>query len=216
MAKTKVKIQNPDAPMTDKQTYKLYMITGVTMYYMSEYPYTIQEASDLIDRAMNGEAYHVRVETAQHEGSKVSWTDVGKQYREDTKPKGYKSAMEMLTDTPAEEEDEELDDQEPVDELTMLRARVAELEKKPAPQKQGLTKAQKRAALQKKAERDLKASDKPKSAPQQSKKKKSAPQSSDNGKPSPEEANEILYAMLAKSSGISEDKIKRMAAAFSS
>lgn len=155
MGKNTVEIKNPDAPMTDKQTYKLYMITGVTLYYMDKYPYTIQEASDLIDAALNGKAYHTRVELAQHEGAKVSWTDVGKDYREDTKPRGYAHAMELLAGEEDEEEDEDL--------------------QTPAPQKQGKTKDQKIAALKKDYEKKLKDLEKPTSTTQTRKKKSSEP-----------------------------------------
>lgn len=194
-----VEIKNPDAPMTDKQTYKLYMITGVTMYYMDEYPYSVQQASDLIDRAMNGEAYHVRVETAEHEGSKVSWTDVGKSYRSDPKPKGYAHAMVMLT---GDEDDE------------------PEVSEESTPAKQGKTKAQKRAALTAKYEHELRALDTPTQKKKNTPKPKSQdtpkPKSSGNDKPTKEEGEDAVYQLLAETSGIDIEKIRRMAAAFSS
>lgn len=192
-----VEIKNPDAPMTDKQTYKLYMITGVTMYYMDVFPYTIQEASDLIDRAMNGEAYHVRVETAEHEGAKVSWTDVGKAYRSDPKPKGYAHAMVMLT---GDEDDE------------------PEVSEEPTPAKQGKTKAQKKAALTAEYERKLKALDTPTPKKKNTPKPQDTPKSksSGNNKPTQEQGEDAVYQLLAEQSGIDIEKIRRMAAAFAS
>lgn len=203
-AQKNIEIQNPDAPMTDKQCYKLMMVTGVTLYYMDEYPYNRQEASDLIDEALNSKAYHVRVELAQHEGSKVSWEDVGKDYRDDPKPRGYKAAMEMLGE---EEEVEEEEAEE--DELTILKARIAELEK-PKPkntQKQGSTKAEKRAALQRKAERDLKKHQKENPDPPPAKKQSS----DDNGKAK----REAVITMLAEQSGLDPDRIRQLQKAFS-
>lgn len=198
-----IEIKNPDNPMTNKQSYKLMMVTGVTLYYMESYPYTIQEASDLIDQALNGKAYHIRVELAQHEGSKVSWEDVGKDYRNDTKPKGYKQAMTMLGE---EEEVEEEEAEE--DEIAILKARLAELEKpKPKPQPQGTTKAQKRAALQRKFEGKLKKHTKQNPEPPPAKKDKS---SDDNG----QAKKDAVIAMLAEQSGLDIDRIKQLQKAF--
>ena len=206
-AQRNIEIKNPDNPMTNKQSYKLMMVTGVTLYYMEEYPYTIQEASDLIDSAMNGKAYHVRVELAQHEGAKVSWKDVGKDYRSDPKPRGYKAAMEML-DEPEEVEEEEAEE----DELAILKARIAELEAnktpaKPKPEPQGSTKAQKRAALQRQAERNLKKHTKQNPEPPPAKKDKS---SDDNG----QAKKDAVIAMLAEQSGLDIDRIKQLQKAF--
>jgi len=196
--KSKVEIQNPDAPMTDKQTYKLYLITGVTMYYMDEYPYNIQEASDLIDRALNGEAYHVRVETAEWEGAKISWVDVGKQYRDNAKPKGYKTAMDMLgAPTAAKKKDEPAEEPE-VDE--------------PTPQKQGKTKYQRAQSLTAKYERELKALEAEEEAPPPAKvkkNKKSAKKSSETI-----EADGDLLTILSESFGIDKEKLQRMKDAF--
>lgn len=209
-ARKTIEIKNPEAPMTSKQTYKLMMVTGVTLYYMDVYPYTIQEASDLIDRAMNGDAYRVRVELAQHEGAKVSWEDVGKDYRDDTKPRGYKASMEMLTgEEEVEEEAEEGDDE---DEIQLLKARLAELEasKTPAPvkntQPQGTTKAQKRAALQRKAEKQLRKDQKEHPEPPPAKKKSS----DDNGKAK----RDAVIELLAEQSGLDVNRIKALQKAF--
>ncbi len=81
-------IKNPDAPMSDKQSYLLYRITGITLYYLESKPFTVKEASDLIDAAKNGKAYHTRLALAEV-GGKVSAKDVHKDYRTDTKPRGY-------------------------------------------------------------------------------------------------------------------------------
>jgi hypothetical protein len=91
MAK-KITIRNPNNPMTDKQSYLLYRITGVTLYYLEEKPFTVKEASDLIDAAKNGKAYHTRLALAEA-GGKVSSTNVHKDYRKDTKPRGYATKM---------------------------------------------------------------------------------------------------------------------------
>lgn len=212
---TKVTIQNPDAPMTDKQTYKLYMITGVTMFYMDVYPYTKGEASALIDRALNGEAYHVRVETAQYEGSKVSWTDVGKQYREDTKPKGYKTAMDMLSAEEEEEEPEEVEADTDPDEIAALEAQLKELkDQKSAPAKapKGKTRYQKMQSLKAKYERELKTLEEQEETPPPAKVKKNKKnQSSDDHTAT----TMAVLTKLAEDSGVDVEKLIRMATAFS-
>ena len=184
---SRVEIQHPNAPMTDKQTYKLYIITGVTMYYMEVYPYTIQEASDLIDEALNGGAYKVRVETAQHEGARISWEDVGKGYRSDKKPTGYAKAMTMLAD---EDEVEEEEVSEPA-------------------QKQGKTKYQRKQSLKAKYERDLKKLEEQEDEPPPAKKGKS----SGNTTPKADDM-EAIIALLAANYGVDEEKLRRMQKAF--
>jgi hypothetical protein len=95
-----VEIKNPASPMSDRQSYCIYSLTGVDV---REIDMTKQQASDVID-AINGDhAYHVRLKLAQN-GGRVARKDVHKNFRSHSKPKGYVTAMKQLTPEPEPKE----------------------------------------------------------------------------------------------------------------
>jgi hypothetical protein len=91
MGKTKeerYKIKDPDAPMSDNQSYALYSMTGVDVRGITDM--TKGQASELIDAAKNGGAKKVRLGLSQIEGALVKTRDVHKNMRAEKSPVGYK------------------------------------------------------------------------------------------------------------------------------
>lgn len=95
-----VEIKNPNAAMSSRQSYCVYLMTGVDV---RETDLTKGLASDVIDNINSGKCYHARVTCAGLDGSEIKRKDVHKSHRKDTKPRGYAAAMAAVTEeeTPA-------------------------------------------------------------------------------------------------------------------
>jgi len=101
------KITDPDSPANDRQTYALYMVTGVDVRGLD---LTKGVASELIDAAKNSRSRHVRVELIKH-GGIAKKADVHRNYRGDPKPKGYKvvsTSKGKAKDKPATSDEERM------------------------------------------------------------------------------------------------------------
>lgn len=85
-----VEIRKPNAAMSSRQSYMLYLMSGVDV---RETKLTKGEASAIIDNIVNGKCYHARVTLAGLEGSEIKRQDVHKSHRKDSKPRGYVQAM---------------------------------------------------------------------------------------------------------------------------
>lgn len=86
-------VKNPNAPMSDPQSYRLYLMTGVDV---RETELTKGEASAHIDAIVKGKCYHTRVALAELEDAVIKRQDVHKSNRKHSKPRGYATAMEFL------------------------------------------------------------------------------------------------------------------------
>lgn len=85
-----VEIRKPNSPMSGRQSYMLYLTTGVDV---RDTKLTKGLASQIIDNIVNGKCYHARVTLAGLDGSVIKRKDVHKSHRKDSKPKGYAVAM---------------------------------------------------------------------------------------------------------------------------
>lgn len=85
-----VEIRNPNAAMSGRQSYMMYLMTGVDV---RETDLTKGLASGIIDKIVNGKCYHARVTCAGLDGAEIKRKDVHKSHRKDSKPRGYKAAM---------------------------------------------------------------------------------------------------------------------------
>jgi len=108
----KYEIKDPSAPMTKGQSYALYSMTGVDV---RELDLTKGQASDLIDKANNGNCKAVRLALIKA-GGEVKTRDVHKNHRGEKNPTGYKPAPAAKKATPkkakkVEVEDDDDDDQ---------------------------------------------------------------------------------------------------------
>ena len=93
-----VEIRNPNAAMSSRQSYMMYLMTGVDV---RETDLTKGLASGVIDNIVNGKCYHARVTCAGLENAVIKRKDVHKSHRKDTKPRGYAAAMAAVTEEEA-------------------------------------------------------------------------------------------------------------------
>ena len=127
-----VTITKPNSPATNRQTYAIYLMTGVDVRGdekdgLFEAILTKQTASDIIDMIMSGQAYVARI-MALEAGGIAKKADVHKGHRSDPKPKGYADKIKALT----EEEEPDAYVKELEAKLAQALSAIAELQGKPA------------------------------------------------------------------------------------